>query len=81
MLKIPIRFALKYLTHSNPMTHEKTEKVCKTCGKSTKYMYRMNDGLYCDEHKEAALLNQKTKLFIESFKERLVSPRWGAFRN
>lgn len=42
---------------------------CKTCGKRTKYMYTMNDGLYCDKHKEAAHLNQKINLDLEAIKQ------------
>lgn len=49
----------------------KVKEICKTCGKRTKYMYRLNEGLFCDKHKDAALLNQKTKLSIEALRDRL----------
>lgn len=50
------------------------KETCKTCDKRTKYMYRLNEGLFCDKHKDAALLNQKTKLSLEALRDRLKSP-------
>lgn len=41
------------------------------CGKCTKYMYRLNDGLYCEKHAQVGLLNQKTTLSLEALRDRL----------
>lgn len=43
---------------------------CKICNKRTEYMYGMNDGIYCDNHKEVGLAQQKITMGIEMLKER-----------
>lgn len=52
---------------------QEVKEKCKTCGKETKYMYRLNCGLYCKKHVESALLNEKVKMGLEQLKDRLQS--------
>jgi len=42
---------------------------CKTCGKRTKYMYGLNDGVYCEKHLSVGLVNQKLELDRERLRD------------
>jgi hypothetical protein len=44
---------------------------CINCGESTKSMYHMNEGLYCEKHKELGSVIQKYNLETKRFEERL----------
>lgn len=46
---------------------------CKTCGSKTPAMFKMNDGLYCEEHAQGAYLTQQSHLGIEALRDRLQS--------
>lgn len=47
------------------------EKICKQCGKETKYTYSINGVIYCDDHKELGMLLAEQKLSMDAFRDRL----------
>lgn len=49
------------------------EEHCVTCGKRTSIMYKMNAGVFCQFHYEAAYFQQETDLRREALKEELSS--------
>lgn len=50
-------------------------ETCKQCGQRTEYMYRLNEGLYCDDHKEAALIQQQQAVGMDALRDRLIAFR------
>ena len=42
---------------------------CPRCHKKTKYLYRLNDGIYCDHDYEAGLIRQDMKMRMEDLKK------------
>lgn len=47
------------------------KKECKKCGKKTKYMFSMNEGIYCDKCKEYGVAVQRFNMETEMFKDRM----------
>jgi hypothetical protein len=47
------------------------KQKCKICGKNTKYMYGMNEGIYCEKDKEYGMYVQNFNLDQERWKERI----------
>lgn len=58
------------INNPNPINYlesmEKKEK-CKEGKHKTKYMYRLNDGLYCEKHYLPAYMKQRIKLDVAEF--------------
>lgn len=50
--------------------------VCKQCGDKTPSMFRLNDGIYCQEHWYAAYIHQKTMLEIKALSDRIRACNW-----
>ena len=55
---------------NKPLKQNKEQK-CKVCNRRTKYMFNMNEGLYCDKHEEIGLIIQEQRLSIEAFRQRM----------
>ena len=47
---------------------------CPTCHKKTRYLYRMNGGIFCDHDYEARLVMQQMKLMLNNLKYKLSLP-------
>ena len=41
------------------------KEKCYYCGKKTKYMYKLNKGLFCEKHYKIALEQQNFDLHLE----------------
>lgn len=52
------------------------KETCRQCGKTTKSMYQMNEGVYCDDCRELGLLIQKDKLAMQSLKDSFEINHW-----
>lgn len=44
---------------------------CIICKQKTEYMYGLNEGIYCEKHKEVGLYIQTSNLEISMFRERI----------
>lgn len=51
------------------------KEKCKICGKRTKFMYHMNEGLYCDKDKYYGLYVQQYNLDQEMWAEKFANFR------
>ena len=48
--------------------------ICPTCHKKTKYLYKMNAGIFCDHDWEAQLVRQNMNLMMDNLRLRLNLP-------
>ena len=49
---------------------------CKECNKRTRYMYRLNAGVFCEKHWEIALARQKGNESLQALREHLNLNTW-----
>ena len=49
----------------------KKKITCPTCHKKTRYLFKMNDGIFCDHDWEAKLVEQNMNLFLENLKQKI----------
>lgn len=57
------------MPHSTSKRGKKEQR--RNCGKSTKYMFSMNEGVYCDKCKEYGFAIQQFNCNTERFKEQM----------
>lgn len=53
------------------MKNKNKDNNCICCGNTTGKMYRLNKGVFCEDHVEVALIQQKIDVDLQNMKDRI----------